>query len=204
MKLWMMFTLLCASLAVQATKSYGASPNAAPQISPDSSSQSVNPVLQWNRVLLVIVRTPGAQPATIHPTRSFAILQAAEYDAVVSTTHADRPYLFSVAAPRDARPDVAADQAAHDVLTALYPTMTAGADQLLTTGLAAVPDGASKQDGVRVGQAVAAHLVTVRSDDGSAVTPPPFVAGTQPGDYRPTPPASTRFRPRPTRRTTSA
>ena len=36
--------------------------------------------------------------------------------------------------------------------------------------------------------AVAAHLVTVRSTDGSAATPPPFVPGTQPGDYRPTPP----------------
>jgi hypothetical protein len=45
------------------------------------------------------------------PTRSFAILQAAEYDAVVSITHVDQPYLFTVQAPRDARPDAAADQA---------------------------------------------------------------------------------------------
>jgi hypothetical protein len=33
----------------------------------DSFAQSVNEVVQWNRTLLVIVRTPGAQPATIHP-----------------------------------------------------------------------------------------------------------------------------------------
>jgi len=39
-------------------------------------------VVQWNRILLVIVRTLGAQPATIHPTRSFAIMHAAIYDAV--------------------------------------------------------------------------------------------------------------------------
>jgi len=48
----------------------------------DSAAESVNQVLQWNRTLLVIVRTPGAQPATVHPTRSFAIMHAAMYDAV--------------------------------------------------------------------------------------------------------------------------
>jgi hypothetical protein len=31
-------------------------------------------------------------------------------------------------------------------------------------------------------------LLAIRSSDGSSVTPPPFVAGTDPGDYRPTPP----------------
>ncbi len=145
-------------------------------------------VIDWNRQLITILATPNAQPATIHPTRSFGMLQAAEYDAVVSTTHADRPYLFSVAAARDARPDFAAHQAAHDVLTVLYPSMPAGPDQLLATELAAIPDGPGRQDGIRAGLLVAAHLVTVRSTDGSAATPPPFVPGTQPGDYRPTPP----------------
>src|SRR6201990_3403338 len=79
--------------------------------------------VDWNRELITILGTPGAQPATVHPTRSFAILQAAEYDAVTSLTHAAPPYLFSVPAARGARPDAAADQAAHDVLTALYPAM---------------------------------------------------------------------------------
>ena len=145
-------------------------------------------VIDWNRQLITILSTPNTQPATIHPTRSFAILQAAEYDAIASITHGNRPYVFSVAAPRDARPDAAADQAAHDVLTALYPSVVSGPDQLLATELAAIPDGAGKQDGISVGQAVAAHLISLRSTDGSAATPPPFVTGTQPGDYRLTPP----------------
>jgi hypothetical protein len=38
------------------------------------ATKPVSQVVQWNRTLLVIVRTPGAQPATIHPTRSFAIM----------------------------------------------------------------------------------------------------------------------------------
>jgi membrane-associated phospholipid phosphatase len=145
--------------------------------------------VDWNRELITILGTPGAQPATVHPTRSFAILQAAEYDAVTSITHAAQPYLFSVPAPGGARPDAAADQAAHDVLTALYPSQKSGLDQMLASELAAIPNGQGKQQGIKVGAAVARRLLALRSSDGSAATPPPFVAGNKPGDYRPTPPA---------------
>ena len=37
-----------------------------------NSVQPVNAVIEWNRTLLAIVRTPGAQPATIHSTRNCA------------------------------------------------------------------------------------------------------------------------------------
>ena len=53
-------------------------------------------VVDWNRELITILGTPGAQPATVHPTRSFAILQAAEYDAVTSITRAAPSYRFTV------------------------------------------------------------------------------------------------------------
>ena len=43
------------------------------------TADAINVVIQWNRILLAIVRTPGAQPATIHPTRSFAVTHAAIY-----------------------------------------------------------------------------------------------------------------------------
>jgi membrane-associated phospholipid phosphatase len=155
----------------------------------DSSSQgSGKSIVDWNRELITLLGTPGLQPAAIQPTRNFAILQAAEYDAVVSTTHIGQPYLFSVPAPRDARADAAADQAAHDVLTALYPSAASSIDQQLKTELAAIPDGQSTRDGQRAGATVAQLLVDLRSFDGSATTPPPFVAGTQPGDYQLTPP----------------
>src|SRR5690349_19847993 len=145
-------------------------------------------VVDWNRELITILGTAGAQPATVHPTRSFAILQAAEYDAVTSITRAAPSYRFRVPAPRGARPDAAADKAAHDVLTALYPALKAGPDQLLAGELAAIPDSRGKQQGIRVGEIVAKRLIGLRSSDGSATTPPPFIAGTKPCDYRPTPP----------------
>ena len=102
-----------------------------------SAPGSGQSVIDWNKELITILGTPKAQPAAIHPTRSFAILQAAQYDAVVSITHAGRPYVFSVAAPRHARPDAAADEAAHDVLAALYPSMKPALDQMLSDELPA-------------------------------------------------------------------
>jgi hypothetical protein len=150
-------------------------------------------VVAWNQQLLQIVLTPGAQPATLHPTRSFAILHAAIYDSVVSITKDAPQYLFSVPAGRGARVDAAAAEAGHDSLVALYPSLSrklkTTADQLLADELAAIPDGASKQRGIEVGQDVAAKLLADRANDGSAATPPPFVAGNQPGDFRPVPPA---------------
>src|ERR1700759_2112998 len=172
------------SPALAATARHEPVPRSAVAFTPGSGQS----VVDWNRELITILGTPGAQPATVHPTRSFAILQAAEYDAVTSITHHDPSYLFSVPAPADARPDAAADQAAHDVLTALYPSMKTGLDTMLAPELALIPGGPGKHDGTRVGAAVARRLLLVRTADGSAATPAPFVAGTKPGDYRPTPP----------------
>ena len=113
--------------AAAATGRDSASPPTSVAFSPGSGQS----VVDWNHELISILGTPGAQPATVHPTRSFAILQAAEYDAVVSITHAAPPYLFLVHAASGARPDAAADQAAHDVLAALYPVQKSGIDQVL-------------------------------------------------------------------------
>src|SRR3989441_4697603 len=154
----------------------------------NSASASGAIVTAWNKELLHIVQTPGAQPATIHPTRSFAILHASIYDAVVSITRDAPAYLFSVPASSTARAGAAAAQAGHDTLVALYPKWKAALDQQLASELATIPDGAGKQQGIQVGQAVAARLIAIRANDGSAATPEPFVPGNQPGNYRPTPP----------------
>ena len=157
-------------------------------VSPADAPGSGQSVVDWNRRLITILGTPNTQPATVHPTRSFAMLQAAEYDAVVSITHAAPQYRATVPAPDGVRPDAAADQAAHDVLTALYPTMAPALDQQLTDELAGIPDGRGEQDGLAVGAAAAKQVVALRASDGSSAAVAPFTAGTQPGEYRPTPP----------------
>jgi hypothetical protein len=156
---------------------------------PISTAPSTDPVIQWNRSLLAIVRTPGAQPATIHPTRSFAILHAAIYDAVnaIDQTHESYAVRFS-GVSRQASQAAAADAAAHDVLVALYPQLTSTLDATLQQSLALVPNGAAKIEGIRIGQAVAQAIVSLRSNDGANQVPLPYVFGTEPGDYQSTPP----------------
>jgi membrane-associated phospholipid phosphatase len=149
--------------------------------------ESGQPVIDWNQVLLSIVNTPGAQPANIQPTRDFAIVHAAIFDAVNSIDRTHEPYLISVRAPR-ASETAAADAAARTALDGLYPSQQAVIDADYTAELAKVPDGPGKDKGVRLGTQVATDLLAIRANDGSNVAPPPFVAGTNSGDYRPTPP----------------
>ena len=145
-------------------------------------------VIAWNQELLKILLTPGTQPATVHPTRSYAMLHAAIDDAVVSITHDASPLLASVKAPRGARPDAAAIEAGRATLVALYPGFKAELAQLADGQLALIPNGADKQHGIQVGDAIAAKILQLRANDGSAAVPPPFTPGTQPGNYRSTPP----------------
>jgi hypothetical protein len=150
--------------------------------------QSGQPVIDWNQVLLSIVNTPGAQPPNIQPTRNFAILHAAIYDAVNAIDRMHEPYLISVRAPRSASETAAADAAAHTALAGLYPQQQGILDHDYAAELAQVPDGPAKDKGIRLGEQVASELLAIRANDGSNVPAPPFVAGTNPGDYRPTPP----------------
>jgi hypothetical protein len=153
------------------------------------SSDKVNPVVQWNKNLLVIVRTPGAQPATIHPTRSFAIMHAAIYDAVNSIDKRHKPYLVRLALPPgDASQEAAADSAAHEILVSLYPSFRTTLDTELQQSLAQIPDAEDKTEGIWVGQTVADRILALRNTDGATSKPIPYVFGSAPGDYQSTPP----------------
>ncbi|MET8762942.1 vanadium-dependent haloperoxidase [Lentzea sp. NPDC004782] len=127
------------------------------------------PVIAWNRTLLRIVRAPGAHPATVHPTRSFAMMHAAVHDAVTATrSH-----------------EAAAAQAAHDVLASLYPAMAADFAAQLARELATAHD---PEPGIRAGRQAARQILRARANDGSTATPPAIPPGGEPGQYRPTPP----------------
>lgn len=180
--------VVAAGIAVPALTSTFGGTTPAPGVAIADASGSGQSVTEWNRTLISILGTPNAQPVTVHPTRALAMLQAGEYNAVVSITHMRRPYGSAVPAAADARPDAAADQAAHDVLAGLYPSMRAMLDHQLSTELAALPAGTPTYDGIEVGAAAAHAILTERATDGSATTPAPFTPGTAPGDYRPTPP----------------
>lgn len=154
-----------------------------------STTAPVNPVIEWNRTLLKIVRTPGAQPPTIHSTRNFAILHIAIFDAVNNIDREFKPYLVNLPqVSRKASVQAAADQAAHDVLSSLYPSFATALDSELQTDLDQIPYGQDKSDGIEAGKVSAAAILSSRSKDGSDLNLPPFVPKPQPGEYQLTPP----------------
>ena len=146
-------------------------------------------ILQWNRVLLDTVRTPGQHPATVMQVRSYAIMHAAMFDAVNSIDGKYTPYLIEVPGTENASIEAAAAQAAHDVLVGLYPTRKAIFDAELASSLVGIEENRAQQ-GIRVGQIVAERILTARANDGWSVTPPAFSLPATPGNWQPTPPAN--------------
>jgi membrane-associated phospholipid phosphatase len=176
---------LCTSLAAPAATTNAAETDGTAQ----SSGKAVNPVIQWNRNLLSVVRIPGEQPATVHATRSFAIMHAAIYDAVNAIDGTHEPYLVHLkGVPPSTSQEAATDSAAHEILVALYPTLKQKLDAAFQMSLVPIPDGDDKAMGILVGQIVADQVLAVRGSDGANAQPIPYIFGTDPGDYQSTPP----------------
>src|SRR5437870_6690268 len=176
-KMLLTVALLCASLSFQGTGSAHASGDAS---QPDQ-------VIQWNRTLLQILQTPGAQPATLHPTRSMAIVHLAIYDAVNAIRGGHAPYLV-LHAPRNVSPEAAAAAAAHTALLSLFPNQQSVIDAKFQDSLSQIGGGAHVREGIRVGKEAANAILAARADDGSDSTPPVFVPQAGPGEYQLTPP----------------
>jgi hypothetical protein len=188
MQRWLV-SLMCVSVCTFSVVTANSAAGNASQLT--QSPPNVNAVIQWNRTLLIIVRTPGAQPATVHSTRSFAIMHAAIYDAVNAIDRTHTPYLVRLShVSRFASQDAAAASAAHEVLIALYPTFQPMLDNQLQQSLAVIPDGIDKAEGIDIGKTVADQILASRNDDGSNAPPIPFVFTNPPtaGAYQSTPP----------------
>lgn len=153
------------------------------------SAASADVVLDWNAIAL---KTTAAAP--FNPpleSRNLAIVHAAMFEAVNAITREFQPYRLRLRAPDGALPEAAAVAAAHAALVLLYPDQRATLDAAYAASLGPLPDGQAKTDGIRAGEAVAQHLVTLHASDGAAeAITTAYVPGDEPGDWRPTPPAS--------------
>jgi hypothetical protein len=154
----------------------------------DPASTHPDQVLEWNHNLLVMVQAAGAQPASIHPTRTLAITELAVYDAVSAIDHQDGPYLFHARAPRDASANAAAASAARTALLALLPSQQSAIYADFQTSLSQLGSGRAVQRGIRVGEKATNTILAVRASDGATATPPAFVPQPGPGNYQLTPP----------------
>jgi hypothetical protein len=130
-------------------------------------------VLDWNEILLDAIRVDRTPPP--RASRAMAMTNVAVFDAVNGILGGFDPYHVTGPAPAGASPEAAAAAAAHAVLSALFPALQATFDAELAASLAAVPDGAAKNDGILWGQEVAAAILALRANDRSAEAVPYYV-----------------------------
>jgi hypothetical protein len=117
-----------------------------------------------------------------------AMTSAAMYDAVNAIYGTPyEPYLVAPAANGTESVDAAVATAVTDLLVWLAPGRRDEIQRRYDQAMAAVPAGAAKDDGVRIGREAAAAMVAARTDDGREV-PGTWPPATKPGDWQPTPP----------------
>jgi PAP2 superfamily protein len=187
-----MKSLAATLLVLVAAPAFAATADARPAHGKRARFDAVPPapdqVLQWNQTLLQVLQTPGAQPATVHSTRSMAITQLAVYDAVNAIEGGFAPYALQHPAPRAASPDAAAASAAHAAMLALFPSQQPAIEAKFQDSLAHLGDSAQVRQGIRVGTDAADAVLVARDGDGADAAPPPFDPQPGPGEYQLTPP----------------
>lgn len=149
-------------------------------------------VIDWNRIMLQAAHTANTSPLVM--TRNAAIVQASVFDAFNGIERRYSPIYVEPAAERGASRRAAVVQAAYAALLKLYPTQQSMLDQKREeslNGIASPPGADNSQSiarGIAWGQIVADAIWAIRSTDGFTPPPPPFLGGTDPGEWRPTPP----------------
>jgi hypothetical protein len=146
-------------------------------------------VTDWSLAALQIIKAGDGYVDPMAASRSLAMMHLAMHDAVNAARPRYQRFALVRAATTKADAAVAAASAAHDVMVALYPQAAAVAiarteldKTLLEAGL-----GADIAAGAQIGKAAATAMLAKRAADGSNGKLP-YVEGTQPGQYRFTPP----------------
>ena len=142
-------------------------------------------VNDWNAIANTAVAAGRPGPSGV---LDLALVQAAVHDAVQALDRRYEPYFAEVKGAKG-RKSAAVAAATHDVLLGFYPadlfpTVAAPVETAYLEYIA--NNGLEGDPGLAVGQQVAAAIVPLRrvAPDGF----PDFTGGTNPGEWRPTPP----------------
>src|ERR1700720_539857 len=132
-------------------------------------SASANVITDWDEKAVAVVMPAGpvgVSQQVYTAQRMMGMVHAAMFDAVNSIERRYQPYLVQLPADPATSKEAAAAAAAATIL-ATIDTKTAGdMKAALTTYLARLPDGASKSDGIALGETVAAKVIEARANDG--------------------------------------
>ena len=165
-------------------------------VKPVSAAASVpDPVLQWIGIMNDAVLAGGSSP--LASTRVTALVAASMFDAVNGIHPQYQALYVKPNAPGYASQGAAAVQAAYVILSTVYPLQAGSLGtkrDASVAAISAIESAKSVQAGVAWGQTVASTILRIRSTDGNAPPPPPFVGvlgmETSPsavGVWRPTP-----------------
>ncbi|NJO13539.1 MAG: vanadium-dependent haloperoxidase [Gammaproteobacteria bacterium] len=137
-------------------------------------------VTDWNEITVASAAAGRSCPVC---ALDIALVQLAVHDAVQAIEQRFEPYHVEVKGAKGSR-SAAVAAAAHDVLVGMYPAQAASLDATYYTYLA--DKGLSGDPGIVVGQKVAAGILPLRRATPDPL-PAPYVGGTEPGMWRPTP-----------------
>ncbi len=143
-------------------------------------------VTMWNLIALEMVKT-NAQMAPV-ASRTLAMMHGAMYDTVNSIDGTYSPYRETVRPGYACSMEAGAAAAAYTVLSGVYTGQTAYLNQALSNSLALVANGLAKTNGVALGTSIAQGMLAWRAADMMLMMMTNYTAGTNPGDWRPTPP----------------
>src|SRR6266581_5368678 len=151
-------------------------------------------VTDWNLIASNAIVVTGGQPPPVSAL-SFAMVQAAVYDAVNAIDRTHQPYLSEPPSnPSDSK-EAATATAAFRVLVGfpdlpgLFPAQLPTLQPQYDAYIAGLPDNPpkSRANGVAIGEATARTMLTNRQNDGRfGPSPTPYPVA--PGIWRPTPP----------------
>jgi len=152
-------------------------------------SASANVITDWDEKAIAAVAPLASVPSPSTPYaayRMMGIVHAAMFDAVNSIERRYRPYLLQLPADPATSKEAAAAAAAAAVVATIDAKTADAMKVALASYLASIPDGAAKSEGVKLGEAVAAHILAARANDGSDALDD-YRPRTTPGVYVPTP-----------------
>jgi hypothetical protein len=126
------------------------------------------------------------------------MVNIAVHDALNNIVPKYQTYALN-ARDKDADPDAAVAQAAHDVIVFFFNKLNPAANttpqsiqdsihNLLAKSLDAIPDGEAKTKGIALGTAAAQAIIQNRTNDGIYSATGAHNSGINPGEYRSTPP----------------
>jgi hypothetical protein len=132
----------------------------------------------------------GEQLGPARASRAMAIVHVAMFEGLNALDRRFTSYVGLPAAnkPKKISADAAVAQAAHDTLVALFPSQAPSFDSALAEDLALVKKHFERDNGVALGHAAAAAILSLRANDGSNHPEPrigiEFITGTAPGEWR--------------------